>query len=256
MAVYFAVSDIHGCFNELLGLHSQIEQTIEEEFSHREDVFIVFLGDYVDRGPRSKFVIDFLIGLDPDRHITLPGNHEQIMLDILEADEDDLLRTSGVWFRNGGLETLASYAAGRSHPIFNPHTRYDLASLVSAQALVPEDHKAFLEKLLDNRHPYFKDDADKLFFVHAGIDPSKRLSEHSVEEFLWSRDPRLLDGSTKWVEDYLAIHGHTPCGEHPLINANRISVDTGCVYGGKLSAVILVDGDVSGVLQSSRSNVG
>ena len=256
MAVYFAYGDVHGCLDQLLDLYFQTQQKIEEEFSHRQDVFVVFLGDYVDRGPSSKSVLEFLIQLDPDRHIVLPGNHEEVMLDYLTADEDHLLRTSGVWFRNGGLETLASYAAGQSHPVFNPHTRYDPASLSSARALVPEDHKAFLMKLLDNRSPYWKDDKDQLFFVHAGVNPSKRLSEHFFEEFLWSRDPRLLDGSTRWVEDYLVIHGHSPCGDHPLINAHRVNVDTACYNGGKLSSILLVDGIVSGVIQSSRNNVG
>ena len=250
MAVYFAIGDVHGCFKELTGLYTEIERKIRKEFSHRSDVFIVFLGDYVDRGPRAKQVLDFLIGLDPDRHINLPGNHEQMMLDFLTAEEDHLLRTSGVWFRNGGLETLASYAQGKSHPVFNPHTRYDPASLLSAQALVSQDHKAFLTELFDDRHPYLKDDKDQLFFVHAGINPSKRLSEHSHEEFLWSRYPRLLDGSTRWVEDYLVIHGHTVV-EKPLVNAHRINVDTGCGNGGKLSAVILVDGVYELYLQSS-----
>jgi len=251
LAVYFAYGDVHGCLDQLLDLYSQTQQKIEEEFSHRQDVFVVFLGDYVDRGPSSKSVLEFLIQLDPDRHIVLPGNHEEVMLDYLTADEDHLLRTSGVWFRNGGIATLASYAEGQSHPVFNPHTRYDLASLASARALVPEDHKAFLEKLLNNRLPYWKDDEDQLFFVHAGIDPSKRLSEQSHEDFLWSRDPRLLDGSTKWIDEYLVIHGHTPCGDQPLMNGNRISVDTGCCYGGKLSAICLVGGVVTSVLQSS-----
>jgi serine/threonine protein phosphatase 1 len=255
LTVYFAIGDVHGCFEELTGLFSRIQRTIEEEFSHRSDVFIVFLGDYVDRGPNTKSVIDFLIGLDPDRHIILPGNHEEMMLDYLTADQDHLVRTSGVWFRNGGLETLASYAAGRSHPIFNPHTRYDLASLVSARALVSQDHKAFLQKLLDNRHPYLKDNIDQLFFVHAGIDPLKRLEEQSYQDFLWSRHPSLLDGSATWIEELLIISGHTPIGDHPLINTNRINVDTGVVYGGKLSAVLLVDGDAISVLQSSRNSV-
>jgi serine/threonine protein phosphatase 1 len=234
----------------LVDLYGQIESIIAKEFSHRSDVFIVLLGDYVDRGPNSKAVLDFLIQLDPDRHIILCGNHEQMMLDFLTADGDHLFRTAGLWFRNGGLDTLASYAAGQSHPVFNPHTRYDPASLVSAKALVSQDHKAFLTELFDNRHPYLKDDIDQLFFVHAGIGPSKRLSEHSFEDFLWSRDPRLLDGSTKWIDEYLVIHGHTPCGDQPLMNGNRISVDTGVVYGGKLSAVLLVDGIVRSVLQS------
>lgn len=112
MAVYFAIGDVHGCLKELVDLSAQIDRKIEEDFSNRQDVFIVFLGDYVDRGSNSKPVIDFLIQLDPDHHITLPGNHEQMMLDFITADEDHLLRMAGVWFRNGGIATLASYAEG------------------------------------------------------------------------------------------------------------------------------------------------
>ena len=250
MAVYFAIGDVHGCLAELLDLYSLIEKKIEEEFSHRSDVFIVFLGDYVDRGPNSKSVIEFLIHLDPDRHIVLPGNHEQVMLDFVTADQDHLLRTSSIWFQNGGIATLASYASGQSHPVFNPHFHHDLATLNSAKALVPDIHKAFLTKLLDNRHPYLKDDKDQLFFVHAGVNPSKRLGEQSLQDFLWSRHASLLDGSATWIEELLVISGHTPIGDHPLINTNRINVDTGVVYGGKLSAVLLVDGIVRGVRQA------
>lgn len=251
MAVYFGIGDIHGCMDELLDLYGQIESIIAKEFSHRTDIFVVFLGDYVDRGPNSKKVVEFLIQLDPDRHIILPGNHEQVLMDFLISDGDHLLRTSPIWFRNGGLDTLASYAEGKSHPVFNPHFHHDRATLISARALVTEDHKAFLQKLFNNRCPYFKDDVDKLFFVHAGINPSKRLVDHSLEEFLWSRHPSLLDGSKRWMEDGLVIHGHTPCGDKPLVNGNRISVDTGCAYGGKLSSVILVDGVFECCLQSS-----
>lgn len=253
MAVYFAIGDVHGCIDELLDLYDQIENKIKKDFQDREDVFLVFLGDYVDRGQNSKAVLDFLIQLTSDRHIILPGNHDQMMLDFLNSGETEISRVSRMWFRNGGLDTLASYAAGKNHPVFNPDTQYDPASLVSAQALIQEDHKAFLTKLFDDRRPYFKDDTDKLFFVHAGIDPSKRLSEHSFDDFLWSRHPSLLDGSMRWVDDCLVIHGHTVV-EKPLMNANRASVDTGCVYGGGLSAALFVDGVATSVLHRWNEN--
>jgi serine/threonine protein phosphatase 1 len=240
---------VHGCIDELLDLYDQIERKVREGFQYREDVWLVFLGDYVDRGHNSKAVLDFLIQLTPDRHIILPGNHDQMMRDSLNSGETEISRVSRMWFRNGGLDTLASYAAGENHPVFNPDTRYDPASLYSAQALIPEDHKAFLTKLFDDRRPYFKDDTDKLFFVHAGIDPSKRLSEHSFDDFLWSRHPSLMKGTSRWVEDHLVIHGHTVV-EKPLMNAKRASVDTGCVYGGRLSAALFVDGVPTNVLQS------
>lgn len=250
MAVYFAIGDVHGCFDASVTLYAKIESIIGQEFQDRSNVFIVFLGDYVDRGPGSKSVIDFLIQLDPHKHIILPGNHEMMMLEFLTEGGDRLARIARMWFTNGGLVTLASYIPEKDHPVFNRKTRYDISSLISARALVPEDHKAFLIKLFENRCPYFKDDDDQLFFCHAGVNLSKRLKDQTLDDFLWSRYPELIRGETRWIEGFKVIHGHTPIGDQPKISANRISVDTGCCYDGKLSAVVLVDGVATSVLQS------
>lgn len=235
--LYYAIGDVHGCADALETLLAKIarhKRTHHEARTHR----IVMLGDYVDRGPDSRRVLDLCLALDQDGHIVLPGNHEQMMHDALVSPPDAAERALAHWWANGAKATMKSYGAqrlsekgyGRSLP------------------LVPDAHRDFLMTLLEARPVYHRDDADGLFFVHAGVRPEKTLAAHTVEELLWSRDRDFYGvGQPPWAEGLIVVHGHTPM-DAPDIRANRVGLDTGAVYGGRLSAGVFVDGVLEDVL--------
>lgn len=200
----FAIGDIHGCAAELRRLIAILPLT--------SDSTLVFLGDYVDRGPASREVIETILALKEEYEVvTLTGNHEAMLTDFLA---DPCSSRAGTFFYNGGGATLASYSTGDGD--------YD----------IPTDHIEFFESL---RLVYQTDD---YFFVHAGV-PNVPLEDLDPEPnrsyLLWTRKP-FLESSYNWSK--LIIHGHTP---HPQIEVrpNRINLDTGCVLGNRLSAIEL-----------------
>lgn len=200
----FAIGDIHGCADELELLIQKLPLTKES--------LVVFLGDYIDRGPQSQKVIDLIINLKTKHHVVaLKGNHEQMLLDFVNSPESV---GAGMFIFNGGSATLASYA--------------DQNSVYA----IPKNHIHFFEEL----KPCFQ--TESYFFVHAGV-PVIPLSEIDLaiheSELLWIRSP-FLQSPFKWEKTI--VHGHTPVQE-PDIRSNRINVDTGCVYDGKLTAIEL-----------------
>jgi serine/threonine protein phosphatase 1 len=172
----------------------------------------VFLGDYVDRGPDSRAVIDFLIRLQmarPGAAICLRGNHEDMML---KARLDSTGNSH--WLRNGGRPTLESY---------------NLRSVLD----LPQQHCNWLQSL-----PMFHDD-QKRFFVHAGVNPARSLDDQDDHDLLWIREPFL---SSDKSYGRLIVHGHTPTKKwKPEQHENRINLDTGAVYGRALSAAVFDD---------------
>jgi serine/threonine protein phosphatase 1 len=199
----YAVGDVHGCLRQL--------QLLVERSTHQagdQKAQFVFLGDYIDRGPDSRGVVEYLMNLQraqPDRVTCLMGNHEQMLLSAIEgaAHEDN-------WLENGGAETLRSYR------VHDPNR-------------IPRSHVDWLKSL-----PEFYDDGLR-FFVHAGIRPGRALDRQRKLDLLWIREPFLSS-----IVDHgrLIIHGHTPVsGDHPDIHPNRANLDTGAVFGGPLTAV-------------------
>lgn len=204
----YVIGDIHGCLNELACLL----EGIPLEPSDR----IVFLGDYVDRGPDSKGVISRLIEWQrkgEQELIFLKGNHEDMFLSYL-----GLGGSYGEMFLfNGGGATLTSY--GVSAKNLSPQETF---------SMIPLDHIAFLKSL----KTYYM--MEPFMCVHAGIHPLKPLSRQIKEEMLWIRDEFILNSHPL---PYTVLFGHTPQMEVLFHLPYKIGLDTGLVYGNLLSCL-------------------
>lgn len=221
-SVIYAIGDIHGESSKLDLMHSMIRADARGRAADRK--VVVYLGDYVDRGPDSAGVVERLVGdpLPGFETVFLKGNHEEFMLHFLETGDS----ASG-WFHNGGLDTLEGYGVEvRGHSLWRP----DSGELRDAlDEKLPDSHRRFLEAL-----DLYHIEGDYLF-VHAGIRPGRALEEQTAADMLWIRN-RFLESNKD--HGFMVVHGHTP-RDFPEIRPNRIGIDTGAVYGGKLTALAL-----------------
>lgn len=204
---FIAIGDVHGCLHSLEALLNKVGAYTDRR--------VVFIGDYIDRGPDSKGVVDLLLEYRKDHDcVFLRGNHEQMLLDAIYRGELNL------WLANGGRTTLNSYGT-------------------NGQALdLPEDHLKFYS----STNIYYN--TPGYFFVHAGLAPHKTIAD-AIEDkkehgdFLWERS-HLNAFETAWEKK--VVFGHTP-RPHPLRKDKMLGIDTGCVYEslgyGKLTAVLL-----------------
>ena len=202
-----AIGDIHGCAQTLELLLERLSLSAEDR--------LVFIGDYVDRGPDSRGVIDRLLRLREETPCTfLRGNHEALMIDYLDHKNSDL------WWVNGGLQTVNSYRTNAC--------RID----------IPPEHADFV------RSTVLYHDTPEFFFVHAGLRPELTVRENMArcgeEVFLWDRS-HFEAKDTAWEKP--VVVGHTPHPQ-PVNKPRLICIDTGCVYFtrpgfGKLTAVRL-----------------
>ena len=186
-----------------------------EKLKPYNDRLFVFVGDYIDRGPSSKQVVDRLLEFRKEVDcIFLRGNHEQMLMDAFNENKISL------WMMNGGRTTLDSYGIS-----------IDDGSL-------SQKHQEFYQ---DTKLYY---DTENYFFVHAGISPGKTIAEslaneEEMHEFLWERS-HLNAFETPWEKT--VVFGHTPRPQ-PLKKDKMIGIDTGCVYErvgyGTLTAVKL-----------------
>lgn len=209
--VTFAVGDIHGCFDKLAGLFAACDSISAGRPSR-----FVFLGDYVDRGPDTHKVIDFLIrGQESGRFVCLRGNHEALLTGAAARDRSD--RSLLTWWANGGEQTLDSYG-------------------VKDPADIPQDHLAWIERL-----PLMLQDGERLF-VHAGIRPGVPVAEQDESDLIWIREPFL---SFEGNHGAFVVHGHTPTRSRlPDLRPNRLNLDTGACLGGPLTAALFSSGEV------------
>lgn len=220
--VVYAVGDIHGRADLLLEMFYRLERDRLENDFHTP--LLIFLGDYVDRGPDSRTVIDLLQRGRPEAFQArfLMGNHEQAMLAFMH----DPLRNRS-WLRHGGAETLISYGV-KPCVERDAQSEIERASAELKRAM-PIEHWAFLQML--ERYVSM----GEYIFVHAGIDPKKPLEAQSDRDLFWIRDAFLND---RRPLDRCVVHGHTPTAE-PYKDARRICIDTGAFSTGMLTAVRL-----------------
>jgi serine/threonine protein phosphatase 1 len=218
----YAVGDVHGCADRLAALHALIAADLAARpVAHST---LVHLGDYVDRGPDSAGVLALLAAPPPvSRVVDLMGNHEAMMLRALEGDAEGI----ELWLMNGGEPSLASWGV----PYDAPPRRW-------ADHL-PAEHLARLRGLA------FSHAAGSYLFVHAGLRPGVPLADQSRHDMLWIREPFLSHAGSFGA---VVVHGHTPAGE-PVMRENRIGIDTGAVFGGRLTCAVLEE-DRVGFLSS------
>lgn len=202
-----AIGDIHGCLHTFERLWAKLSPSADDR--------VVFVGDYIDRGPRSREVIDRMLEIG-DTHdcVFLRGNHEDYLLEYVRSGS---LR---MWIQNGGLATLHSY--GGNHTGAN----------------IPDEHVAFVR---DTKLYY---ETDGFFFVHGGLKPhlsiEKNRQRFGAETFLWERSHMRAH---RFLWEKPIVCGHTPQPQ-PVNREKLIAIDTGCVYHmhpglGRLTAVYL-----------------
>ena len=230
----YAVGDVHG---RLDLLDRMIRRLADDVLSIGPTArpLLVFLGDYVDRGPESKGVIDRIIALRAEVGFelrTLKGNHEQAMIAFLGN-----AAAGPAWADHGGRPTLASYG------VVPPKLRGDIPGWERTRQdfnqAVPASHLAFLAGL----EPILL--VGDYVFVHAGLRPGRSIKDQDEHDLLWIRDPFLKD---RRPFEKVVVHGHTP-EEAPFLGTRRIGIDTGAYATGVLTAVRL-SGEGRVILQS------
>jgi serine/threonine protein phosphatase 1 len=215
----YAVGDIHGRADLLMETIERIDDDLARRpIAHAVEVY---LGDYIDRGPHSKFVIDLLaVRLVEKRAVCLRGNHEDLMEGFLRDPAN--LRP---WLQLGGMQTLASYGVyrrpGMIETEIDVHRRF--------RSVFPRTHELFLQCL---RYGFCCGD---FLFVHAGIRPNIPIERQDINDLLWIRH-EFLDSPRDHGK--LIVHGHTPV-PHPDIRRNRINIDTGAWRTGTLTCIAI-----------------
>ena len=217
----YAVGDIHGRADVLAELFMLIDQDLEARPTLRS--IEVFLGDYIDRGPHSREVLDLLIARRQRQvAVFLKGNHEAYAHQVL-SDPSVL----SDWLQIGGVNTLLSYGVAPSGCDRDQQARQAIAA--SFRQAMPDSHYHFLQGLALSLS------CGDYFFVHAGVRPGIPLVRQSEQDLLWIRDEFLLH-----EEDFgkVVVHGHSPTNL-PDIRPNRINIDTGAYATGVLTLLII-----------------
>ncbi len=218
----YAIGDIHGRLDLLEAVEGLVLDDAAEAPERRK--VVVYLGDYVDRGPESRGVIEHLLAapLDGFEAVHLIGNHESMMLDFLEDPS-----VGPGWMWNGGDATLASYGVA-APSAWTGRDRLAAARDELERAL-PPGHRDFLAGLaLSHREGGY-------LFVHAGIRPGVALDQQDPTDLMWIREEFLGSTADHGVK---VVHGHT-IAERPVMLDNRIGIDTGAYLTGRLTCLML-----------------
>ena len=218
----YAIGDIHGCARQLDALHALIARDLAAR--PVASPLLLHIGDYVDRGADTKGVIDRLVHGSPIpgmAMINMMGNHEATMLDAVNGE-----RAAGTdWLFAGGKAALESYGIDPEGPREVWKDR------------IPAEHQDFL------RHLILMHREGGYAFVHAGVRPNIPLEQQAREDLLRARQPFLYSEADFGA---VIVHGHTPV-KTAVVKHNRIAIDTGAVFGGKMTAAVL-EADTVGFL--------
>ena len=219
----YAIGDVHG---KTALLHQLYEKILTDSQSFKGQLYLVFMGDYIDRGTQSQQALTFLSETDftPFKTTFLLGNHEQALLQFLETPK----KLKSWYERWGGLSTLQSYQI-----VMSANTApEEIATQLKAN--MPEKHLFFLKSLES-----YKILGDYLF-VHAGVKPKKSIEKQKLDDLLMIREGFL---NQPHHLPYKVVFGHTIQPE-PLVEDDRIGIDTGAYMGGPLTAVVLEGTDI------------
>jgi len=217
------IGDIHGQAEALARLLARLEGR------RAPGDRLVFIGDYIDRGPDSRRAVELALAAPrrwPGPVTPLKGNHEAMLLRALEGDPEMTL----LWLENGGIETLASYGIRLGEPDWRER--------------FPADHVAFFRSLR------LWDEDEHAYYVHAGFEPGVPPAENDEETLLWIREA-FIESDYAWEKP--VVFGHTPQYTlppgrgfdlkrlvwRPLVRPEKIGIDTGSAYGGPLTALVL-----------------
>jgi serine/threonine protein phosphatase 1 len=222
--IVYAVGDVHGKVDLVRAIEALIHEDIAS--STASCPTICYLGDYIDRGPDSAEVIDWLSTRSGDgvERVFLKGNHEDRMLDFFDSPAEK----GPAWMEFGGRDALASYGVDLSDLAIPdwPTIAKELAEKL------PTHHWSFLQSLkLGARWGDY-------LFVHAGLNPDEPISRQPSHDLMWIREP-FLSSSTDWGMQ--VVHGHVIV-EEPAYRANRIGIDTGAYKTGVLTCLVLDEG--------------
>lgn len=220
---YYVIGDIHGRADLLRRLHDQIKADAASA-DKATRCAVVYLGDYIDRGPDSRGVIDLILASAQDgfERIHLKGNHEDAMLRFMEDES----RGAG-WLAIGGRATLLSYGVKVPKDLTREEELQHI--WLDLRLRMPLEHLEFFSTL-DLKH-----EAGDYLFVHAGVRPGRPLDQQSPRDLMWIRDDFL---KSRQNHGKIVVHGHSP-KERPDVQDNRIGIDTTAYATNVLTCLVL-----------------
>lgn len=219
----YAVGDVHGYVNLLEKLHTLINSDLENY--PITNYKIIFLGDYIDRGPDSAGCIEYLIDLlaDSDNVICLRGNHEAKLEHFLANP----VAVASSFFTYGGADCATSYGV-------------DMAGYRGTRDEILQKCAGLVEKIPANHKAFYADLTTTIslgdyMFTHAGVRPGVALDQQSEHDLIWIRSEFIPN---QQLYEKVIVHGHTPAFPMEIL-PNRINVDTHAYYSGVLSCIVL-----------------